>query len=319
MPGERHGSAIAAPLERLVLEWADRDGFQHFAIEASDDLQQWRSWGEGRIARLRFDGHQVEQREVQLPGRKARYLRLLWRDPAQAPALQTAQLLSGSTTDRAAPVIWSQPLAAKKAGEHEYVWELPHALPLERVRIPLPIDNLLLPVTLQARTDRAHKWRELKRGLLYRITRQDLELLQDELDLPGRTLVKELRLRVDSRVGGFGSRVPQLLFGMRGTELVFLTRGDGPYLLAVGKAGAKSAALPLATLMPGSQDRDLDKLPEAKLATPIGVSDATTPTGVTDAGPDWKRVGLWAILLGGVLVLILMASSLLRSRNPEDK
>lgn len=39
-------SAIKAPLHQLHLDWSgEREGFQRFSIEASDDLQHWRSWG----------------------------------------------------------------------------------------------------------------------------------------------------------------------------------------------------------------------------------------------------------------------------------
>ena len=38
-------SAIKAPLEQLIIDWdTEHEGFQRFSIEASDDLQQWRSW-----------------------------------------------------------------------------------------------------------------------------------------------------------------------------------------------------------------------------------------------------------------------------------
>jgi hypothetical protein len=39
------------------------------------------------------------------------------------------------------------------------------------------------------------------------------------------------------------------------------------------------------------------------------------PPGVTSvtAGPDWKRIGLWAVLLLGVGLLVLMALSVLRN------
>lgn len=62
-------SAIKAPLQQLILDWtSERDGFQRFTIEASDDLQHWQSWGEGQVARLTFADEQVEQHEVNLPG-----------------------------------------------------------------------------------------------------------------------------------------------------------------------------------------------------------------------------------------------------------
>jgi hypothetical protein len=69
-------SAIKAPLQQLILDWtSERDGFQRFSIEASDDLQHWQSWGEGQVARLTFADERVEQHEVGLPGQSARYLR----------------------------------------------------------------------------------------------------------------------------------------------------------------------------------------------------------------------------------------------------
>ncbi|MGH8354579.1 MAG: DUF3999 family protein, partial [Pseudomonas sp.] len=105
-------SAIEAPLHQLSLDWsAERDGFQRFSIEASDDLQHWQSWGAGQIARLSFADERIEQRDVQLPGQQARYLRLLWESPQQAPALTAARLISATSNNAPAPMAWSAPLA----------------------------------------------------------------------------------------------------------------------------------------------------------------------------------------------------------------
>ena len=72
-------SAIKTPLQQLVLDWSsERDGFQRFSIEASDDLQHWQAWGDGQVARLSFADERVEQHEVALPGLSARYRRGLW-------------------------------------------------------------------------------------------------------------------------------------------------------------------------------------------------------------------------------------------------
>src|SRR5690242_8978790 len=88
-------SAIKAPLQQLIIDWtSERDGFQRFTLEASDDLQHWQSWGEGQVARLTFSDERVEQHEVGLPGQSARYLRLLWNSPQSAPVLTSAQLES---------------------------------------------------------------------------------------------------------------------------------------------------------------------------------------------------------------------------------
>ena len=98
-------SSIKAPLQQLILDWtSERDGFQRFTIEASDDLQHWQSWGEGQVARLTFADERVEQHEVALPGQSARYLRLLWNTPQSAPTLTSAQLQSAKHPQPAATV-----------------------------------------------------------------------------------------------------------------------------------------------------------------------------------------------------------------------
>jgi hypothetical protein len=284
-------------------------------VEASDDLDQWRGWGEGKVTRLRFGGEQIEQREVRLPDRQANYLRLLWKLPSQAPELRKVLLQSSTTDRRPAPIVWTDALPARPIAEHVYVWELPLALPVERLRLPLHQGNLLVPVTLQARLDPKQKWRPLTQGLFYRVTEQDKDLLQEELDLPGWSRLKELKLTIDPRGGGLGGQEPALQFGILGTELVFLARGEQPYTLAVGKPDARSAELPLATLKPGLEDGDLEQLPQATLAWTH--ADIPPPGPVSARhGRDWHRIGLWAVLLAGVGLLVLMAWSLLRSNKP---
>ncbi|MGD8931109.1 MAG: DUF3999 domain-containing protein [Chromatiales bacterium] len=310
-------SGIDRPLERLVLNWDGVEGFQRFTIEASDDLERWRSWGEGGVARLRFAADRIERREVRLPGRQANYLRLLWKQPYQAPELAEVLLQSSTTNQRPTPIIWTDPLAARQISEYAYVWELPLALPVIRLRMPMQQNNRLLPVTLQSRIDPKQKWQPLSRGLLYRVDQQNEVLLQHELDLPDWSRFKELKLTVDPRGGGLGGQLPALQFGLRGTELVFLARGEQPYTLAVGKPDVQSAQLPLATLMPGMQDQNIDGLPQVKLIWTDAETMTMSPATATPSHWDWKRIGLWVVLLLGVGLLVLMAWSLLRSSKAK--
>lgn len=302
-------SALKQPLQKLILDWsADREGFQRFTIEASDDLQQWRSWGDGQIARLSFADERIDQREVALPGLRARYLRLLWESPQQAPAL--TQALVVSSTRVPAPIAWSGDLPPRRAGNGEFYWELPLALPLERLHIELPQANTLAPVTVQGRRDDRQQWFWLARGLLYRLPENGSEVRQETLELPG-TPVHQLKLQVDERGGGLGSATPRLQVGVRTTQVVFLVRGTPPYTLALGNATAKAANLPLATLIPGYDDERLARL---GVATPTGEAvTATVKQDQPEAGTDWKRIGLWAVLVAGVGLLVLMALSVLRS------
>lgn len=307
-------SGIKAPLQQLVLDWtSERDGFQRFSIEASDDLQHWQSWGDGQVARLSFADERIEQHEVALPGQSARYLRLLWNTPQSAPVLTSAQLQSSSTTSLPSPLVWSQPLRGTAAKAGEYTWQLPMGLNVERVRIDLKEANTLAPATLYGRRESSLPWQTLNNGLLYRLTQNGQDVQQNELQVPGQT-VQQLKLTVDERGGGLGAEAPTLAFAVRGTQLVFLARGAGPYTLALGNPSATAANLPLSTLIPDYSPQRLKALGQAKVegATPLPPATAKSPAAAVAGGPDWKKIGLWAVLLLGVLALGGMAVSLLR-------
>jgi hypothetical protein len=304
-------SAIKAPLEQLILDWnSEREGFQRFSIEASNDLQHWQSWGEGQVARLSFADELVEQREVALPGQTARYLRLLWDTPHSAPTLTSAQLISASPDSLPLPLVWSQPLIGSTPKPGEYSWQLPNDLAVERIKVDISQPNSLAPVTLSGRRDASGPWQTMGGGLLYRLTQNGQDVLQDELQLPGHP-VRQLKLDVDERGGGLGATAPQLRFAVRATQLVFLAKGAGPYTLAVGNATVKAANLPLSTLIPDYNPHAPASLGAAQLAaTPVVIASPPPPT---TTGPDWKRIGLWAVLLLGVVFLGWMALTLLRT------
>ncbi|WJN59127.1 DUF3999 domain-containing protein [Pseudomonas sp. SO81] len=310
-------SAFDEPLHRLQLDWSsDQEGFQRFSIEASDDLQHWQRWEDGQIARLSFADERVEQREVELPGAKARYLRLLWQAPQQAPALLAARVVSIENQESAPALAWSAALAPTTNKVGEYSWELPLSLPLERVRVSLPQGNVLAPVSLSSRGAGKLEWQPLTSGLLYRLPQDGKEVLQDEIELWGMP-VQQLRLRVDARGGGLGKEAPSLQVAVRGTQVVFLARGSAPYRLAVGDSSARSAALPLGTLIPGYEPKRLASLGRA-------TAPETVPEVVREAADaaqsaaDWKRIGLWVVLLAGVALLGGMAFSLLRKPQASE-
>jgi hypothetical protein len=305
-------SGIKAPLQQLVLDWtSERDGFQRFSIEASDDLQHWQSWGEGQVARLTFADERVEQHEVGLPGQSARYLRLLWNSSQSAPTLTSAQLESASIRSLPLPLVWSQPLAGSSVKSGEYTWQLPMGLNVERVQVEVSQPNSLAPVTLSGRRESSLPWQSLSSGLLYRLIQNGQDVVQNELQLSGQT-VQQLKLDVDERGGGFGAQAPTLKFAVRSTQVVFLARGAGPYTLALGNATVKAANLPLSTLVPDYSAAKFAALGKASVEGAAVVNSTSTVTAAATTDPNWKKFGLWAVLLLGVFFLAAMAFSLLR-------
>ena len=123
------------------------------------------------------------------------------------------------------------------------------------------------------------------------------------------------RVRIDPKAGA-PADAPRFEAGYQSREVVFASRGEGPYLLAFGNDLAKRADLPLTTLIPG-YERDAEyKLPVAKVGA-IGMHDI--PKGFSlsrifsaDGG---KKVLLWAVLIGAVVLLGFMAWRLNRQIN----
>jgi len=148
-------SAADFPPKRLKLDWAasEQEGFFRFSIEASDDLEHWSYWGEGQLVRLLFDGQSISQREINLPGGKAHYLRLLWEKPQAAPNVSGANLSGEVTHAENARLVWSPPFAgdAVPGEEREYIWSFPLSFTPQRVRVVMEEDNVLAPVVFYGR------------------------------------------------------------------------------------------------------------------------------------------------------------------------
>ena len=311
-------SAVKAPLEHLTLDWStEHEGFQHFSIEASDDLQHWQAWGEGQVARLTFADERVEQHEVALPGQSARYLRLLWDSPASAPVLTSAQLKSSDPRNLPLPLVWSPALAGSSGKPGEYTWQLPMGLNIERVQVELKQANSLAPVTLSGRRESSLPWQAISSGLLYRLTQNGQDVVQNELQLYGQT-VQQLKLTVDERGGGLGEQAPSVKYAVRATQVIFLARGDGPYSLALGSPTVKTANLPLTTLIPDFKPEKLATLGKATVQGEALATQTSTATTAATTDTHWKKFGLWAVLLLSVLFLAAMAFSLLRKPSAKS-
>ncbi|MDR0634011.1 MAG: DUF3999 domain-containing protein [Azoarcus sp.] len=358
--------------ERLSLDWAgDKEGFFRFVIEGSNDLEHWFDWGQGQLVQLNFDGQSITQREIHLPRRKARYLRLLWQDAKQAPGVRGARF-TGTVTDVGdVPFAWSPPIAGEAipGSEGEFIWRFPLSLPLEQVSIVMDEPNTLAPVIFsgrdeppplpptnasaakgkplvaeilhgerrvrdvlrgrrreraQGQTREENPWRTLASGVVYRLLASTGEQVEETLALPG-VPVRQLRLQVDPRGGGLGAKAPAIRLALRANDLTFLARGAGPYRLAIGRAEARAADLPLSALVP----MDIEQaalsgrlgrahVTETVSATVAANAPPTGETGGTGGGTGSSGIVLWAVLFAGVALLAGMVLSLLRGAKKED-
>lgn len=325
-------------LRAIELDWQPvPDGFAgKLRVDASDDLASWRTLvAAAPLVNLEVAGQRLEQKRIELPRQKVKYLRFSWVPQGAETSRPELRSVRGELVERTVEVgrEWVNVQATKGEKPGEYLFDLRGHYPADRVRLHLPETNTVVRVELFARERSDRPWRSVGRGVAYRLQRGDSEITSPELTV-GVTNERYWLLRVDQRGGGLGAGSPKLEAGWIPHRLVFAARGEPPFQLAYGNRDAKPAAHTIDTLIPGYRDTADPKIRAAKAGVEqtINVSSARALEQQELGGEtrlkeaiDWKRWSLWGVLILGVAILGAMAWRLARqldarsgAQSPED-
>jgi Protein of unknown function (DUF3999) len=276
-------------------------------IAASKDLKSWRTLVDSAPV-FRFGAEQAPS-SMSIPMSRAaldkEYLRITW--PLQQGFTLRAVQITPASESKSAPRV-ALPLAISPSQNvGEIVISVPFATPLQALDIRAASPNVLAPIRIAGRNQRAEPWRALANSVVYRMTNNGVETSNPSIELGGVS-VRELRIEADKNTAGFGEVPPTISALVEPIEVVFLATGAAPFGLAVGRADAKRIALPITSLIPGyARDAEL-ALPQAKViesSMRVAAPDTSALSEVRDkVGAQSNRsLVLWAILLGGVLLL----------------
>lgn len=330
-------------IRALDIDWSGGDNsFQLLDVEASADLQNWRTVRSGvQLARLEFQGARIERKRIDLSGLgglnglgNERYLRLLWREPGVAPQLTAASVEQITTRWQAAPPIWSDPVQAitskPSAAPSEFAYLLPHALPITALRFQLPEGNVLLPIDILRPGRERQPAQLLTHSVLYRIESKGHQWAQNEVTLPAyggnaaqNVALDSLLIRIDPRSGSSTQPLP-LSFALNPDQLVFLASGKPPFTLVVGNRAAKDSALQASTLIPGFDNPQTSPQTfEIADATALAASEPTAMQSSALESEDMfanakgKTIALWSVLALGVLAMAAMAFHLIKQMKAD--
>lgn len=325
-------SQVKSKLQSMELEiGATNTPFHAFSIETSNDLQQWRLLKKNaQLVQLEHAGQRIEKNTVEWNSVSAKYLRLLWLAPEQAPEILSATVSSVPTATHKPQKTWSKPisptaLASEPAANHVYDYTFQGYLPLELLRIELAQTNTLAPMKIQqlisGKSPHKDYWINLTNTVVYRLQSPQGEVRSADIKL-NRSAAKRLRLVVDDRSGGLGNGAPKLQIGFVPHTLVFLPRGEGPFTLNWGNAAIKNTALAISTLVPDYDQRHKSKtfLPsQAKLQLDtLKTNQAFTASKDSTSAATSKGV-LWFVLIIGVLILAAMAWMLIQQIKQTEQ
>lgn len=309
-------SAIAAPVQALELAWrTPAAGFSaEVRLETSDDLQHWQVLAPAaQLLDLRFGGRQLQQRRITFAAGRYRYLRL------EGPALPELAAVHAETVagPAPAPTRWLEVSGRPGDEPGTVVFDLGAHLAATRLTLRLPEPNTVVPVTWQVKARQRDPWRTVAQDTAWRLRRDGADLASPPLELPGQP-GRYWQARLDARAG-MGRAAPVLRLGWTPVQVVFIARGEPPFLLAFGNRDAPAAYLPLPSLIPGYRPGMEAALPLAASGAPraLGGRAAPAPGQEDQPPPDWRRWLLWGVLLAGVGLLACLAAALRRPRPDQ--
>jgi Protein of unknown function (DUF3999) len=309
-------------VDRLDLTWPEGGDVQtRFAVEGSDDLQQWQSLVDAAaVVSLRRNGATLQRRDIALPTTALRYLRLRQLDGNPIPGLQ---ITARRTRAGVSSPQWRRLRADfvdsgrdEFGKDHVYRYRLPATLPIGRVDVTLGAENGTTEVIIDAHNGPpgSELWTPIGRALVFRLQQDGVRIDNEDYVLTAPFAAREWRLRSPIElVPSPGVEVAYLP-----DRFVFLAQGRGPYALVAGSRSARRTSLPVEQALAPLRTR-LGKDWTPPIAT-LGARSAAAGTAAyaKQATPtDWRRWLLWGFLLLGAVIVGGFAMSLLRTRKTE--
>lgn len=305
--------------QALELHWSGPAEFSvAYRLEQSADLRDWRPAGAGQLLALAAAGGALTQPRVTLPAAPLRFQRLVWSDPAAAPALDGARsvvveqgarvldepvVLDVAASPEPAP---ADPVQAVPGALH---YDLGAVLPLVQLELQLPAGTQVAPVHVQVRERPEQPWQTIAGTVAYRIERDGVLSRSPPLALQARA--RYLRVVPDPRAGTLDPARTPLQLRVQLSSVVFAAQGEAPYALLAGSAQARPGALPLATLVP-ALDEERARFGQARLGEWQELEAAVRQAEADERREALRRWLLWAVLLAGVGALGWMVWRLAR-------
>ena len=306
---------IQSPISAWELAWpvGSADFSIVLTVEASDDLSNWSRAGQGAIANLSYRGQQLRQQTVAIAPYKAKFWRLVWDteiapvEIAAATALQTAP-----SREEPRAIHWSR-VAPLQPGSGELLFELPGRLPVDRLDVDMPDDNIVADLSFYSRTDNKQAWRTVTTLHFYKLANK-ADPAHSFVSGPAAIAVNReryWRILLQPTSALPQGQAPRIAMGWRPQALLFLPRGSAPYELVYGNAAAGVGSVPVDTLLAGVRNAGSGSPVAASIGPPQLAGGRDRLVGAVRL--PWKTILLWTVLIAGALALATMAYKLLKT------
>jgi len=319
-------TALKAPIGSLEFHWqAVADvGMYSITLEQSNDLRYWSPLvARESLVDLQHGGRRVEKRSIAFTSQPQKYLRLTWAD-GESPLHLTTITGYSRGRDTHMQRRWNDLADGVVVfGDQDLIVEYQSMarLPASSAQMVLPEKNPSASITLQSRAKEDDPWRSRCEQVFYALTlpagevRNEPCIFSPTADRYWRALVHE-----DGAGIGLRRRAPVLQLGWTPCEIVFIARGEPPFLFAFGSGkllqqhGKGSGELVTQALATAEDKHGVGSARITKRIDLGGEKALKTPPPPW----PWKKWLLWAVLIVGVGLLAGMARSLLQEMQKKN-
>jgi hypothetical protein len=311
-------STIKQPIIALLADWPSQPNGTVFQVDlqTSDDLQLWHDIASRvQLVDLNHAGHQLRRNRIELRGKPLKYFRVRYSYSREAVAITgfTVETTAQATMSKALKWTSMALRATDKAGE--YLFDSP-GVPVAGLRIKFAQGNTLAPAKIYRRAKDKDEWQEASSVVVYRLSRNGEEINSPDVVLDA-SQHRQWRVVFDQGSGGIGQGLPMVDIGWMPQNVIFIARGEAPFLMAYGSRDALPNGYTAATLVPGYEQEKLTSFQEAKQDKVHHVNPGMSKPAEPVA--NWRIICLWGILVIGVLGLAYMAWKLLGQMNKNTE
>ncbi|BCM26273.1 DUF3999 domain-containing protein [Methyloradius palustris] len=318
--------------QKLILDWAQTES-KMIAVEvlASDDLNHWNSVGQGILLKTSNAAGSILQNTIKLTSPiTRRYIQLHSTNSAQAFTLTRVEAESVAVSNQVPKLLWQTLANPKrmddaKSGKSTIEFEANGHLPAEFVRVKLPENNTITTAKISVRNKVSEPWRTVISTSVYRMVEsnasgQNIEITNPDISIYA-TVARYWQLEFNNATGGIGAANPTIALGWPMQVIIWNARGNSPFKLQIDESESGEPVianhLNIENLIPDFKLEKLEQLPFAQIKLQNSQVSATAKTteNTWSTPEDHKRWWLWGGLLLGVLVLVGMVLSLLKSSD----
>lgn len=307
---QMHGS-----LAQLLLEWKpmQTNRISAISIDAGDDLTSWTTVrARATLSDIRYAGRRLLRNTIALKRTSKRYLRLRHLD--SGPNFNIVKIEGRAEPEGRRPIRAILKLDGQAASGSPGVFEYQTAgvFPVDRVNLIFKQANSVADAIVESRSDSSVPWIRRTKGIFYRIDMESALLSGNPLAV-SINMDRHWRVTVDDSDSTIGKNIPSLEIGYRPHDLFFIARGNGPFTIAYGSSRIKPLKINAAALFDGiGRQRPDDFERWVRPAGPPVVLGGPEQLAPQPKPLPTRRIVLWSILLGGVIVVAAMAWHLAR-------